>query len=513
MSRAITSDVSSSVAPGQGGRWSHLPAILGFVALFCWLFARFFLRPLYLAESDLYENGLPIFLSPIRFWSSYEFVGLPVLADPANFTFYPPSLFFGQLLHSWTAVVVSAPLLASIFCYAYVFGLTRSRSAAVFAGLAYGLCEDMLERLRHINHVHAIAWLPLIVLSLDRLHARGGRRWIVVGAFAVGCCILAGHPQPALYVMYCAAAYAALGLVAGRAGWRAAGGIAAMFTLGVMLAAVKEVPLAQASALVARSEGLTFQRFVGPSLTGPQMLSFVYPTVLHGATTELPTYMGIGTLLMALIGATRMRLDWRVSFWLLAAMLGVGMALGQSTPLADLAYYVPLYTWFRNLSRHLFLFAFGSCVIAGVGVAALQRRQVTMRQATCASLLLAFIMLFGALFIGARPEWFPLEGPHGEPGPGPLSVLSLGVWIQIAVLAVVIALTAWITRAPSGLSIALLVVVLVTDLLSALPYDLKRDGIEIYGIDGANLAPSVQARAIGRGLEPLRQRADRKSVV
>ena len=78
----------------------HILILVGFVALFTWLFARFFLRDLYLAESDLYENGLPIFLSPIWVWSSFEFAGLPVLADPANFTFYPPNLIFGALLHS-----------------------------------------------------------------------------------------------------------------------------------------------------------------------------------------------------------------------------------------------------------------------------------------------------------------------------------------------------------------------------------------------------------------------------
>src|SRR5204863_8238779 len=134
-------------------RRAHVLTLLAFVALFVWLFLRFFLRPLYLAESDLYENGLPIFLSPIWKWSSFEFSGLPVLADPANFDFYAPNVLFGALLHSWTAVVMSGPLLAACFTYAYVFGTTRSKMAAVFSALAYGLSADMLERLRHINHV------------------------------------------------------------------------------------------------------------------------------------------------------------------------------------------------------------------------------------------------------------------------------------------------------------------------------------------------------------------------
>src|ERR1041384_4830409 len=191
-------------------KYAHALIIVAITALFTWLFARFFFRPLYLAESDLYENGLPIFLSPIWKWSSFEFSGLPVLADPANFDFYLPNVIFRDVLHSWTAGVVSARLRAALFTYAYVFSTTRSILAATYSGLAYGLSEEMLERLRHINHVHAIAWLPLIVLSLDRVRGDHPRRWIAIGAFAVGSCILSGHPQPAVYVM-CTARLSALG--------------------------------------------------------------------------------------------------------------------------------------------------------------------------------------------------------------------------------------------------------------------------------------------------------------
>ena len=519
----------------RASAWPHVLILLAFGALFTWLFARFFLRPLYLAESDLYENGLPIFLSPVRIWSSFEFSGLPVLADPANFTFYLPSLLFGRLLHSWTAVVMSAPLLAACFTYAYVFSLTRSRTAAVFSALAYGLSEEMLERLRHLNHVHAIAWLPLIVLSLDRVRGVRPARWMVIGAVAVGSSILAGHPQPALYAMYCAGLYALAGLIVDTgsrrtrpaaegelrltgAWWRPWANTAAMCALGILLSSVKALPLAEASSLVVRSEGLTFDRFVGPSLTGPQMFSFVFPTILHAPTTELPTYVGIATLVLALVGAARFRSNWRVAFWCLMSLVGVGMALGDATPLVDAAYYVPLYSWFRNLSRHMFLFAFGSSVLAGVGLAALERRHVMRRQLLGAAGAVAGVMVLGAMLIGASPSWFPLEGPHGEPGPGPLSVLSVGVWIQFGIFVASVATLTWMAAGPSKawravaerrrrVAPALLMAILVADLLSALPYDIKPDGIEFTAVTAEEIQPSVHAIAIGRALESTQGRA------
>jgi hypothetical protein len=515
------SEVEAPASSGVG--YAHAVTLIAIAALFVWLFARFFFRPLYLAESDLYENGLPIFLSPISRWSSFEFSGLPVFADPQNFDFYLPNMIFGKLLHSWTAVVMSGPLLAACFTYAYVFSTTRSRTAAVLSGLAFGLSEDMLERLRHLNHVHAIAWLPLILLSLDRVRQDGGARsWIAIGAFAVGSCILAGHPQPALYVMYCAGLYALAGIVfdsripnpprpgSGQAEsrlWRPLAATAALFAIGILLSSIKAFPLVEARNLVVRSEGLTFERFVGPSLSAPQMFSFVFPTIVHGPTTELPTYVGLATLLLALAGVTRLRSDWRVGFWLVMSLFGVVMGLGTATPLVTAAYYVPLYSWFRNISRHMFLFSFGASVLAGFGAAALQHRQVSPRALRIGAGILAVVMLAGATLVHLFPASFPLEGPHGEPGPGPLSIFTVGVWIQFAILAGVIALASWMVRRPSNAAFALLVPLLVVDLLNALPYDIKADGIEIYGISAEATRPSVHALAIGRALEPTQSRA------
>src|SRR4029453_8048994 len=48
---------------------------------------------------------------------------------------------------------------------------------------------------------------------------------------------------------------------------------------------------------------------------------------------------------------------------------------------------------------------------------------------------------------------------------------------------------------------------LVVDLLNALPYDIKPDGIEYYALTAEQTQPSVHARAIGRDLEPTHARA------
>src|SRR5262249_10532105 len=151
----------------------------------------------------------------------------------------------------------------------------------------------------------------------------------------------------------------------------------------------------------------------------------LFPTVLHGDTRELPTYVGIATLLLAIIGLTRFRASWRVVFWACVCVLAVVAGLGTATPFPDVAYHVPLYDKFRNISRHLFLFAFGTAVLAGFGVAGLQNGSISSRTIRRAIVILLALTTGGAALMAHAPGAFELETIFGTAGPGVLSFLTV----------------------------------------------------------------------------------------
>ena len=68
----------------------------GIGALQVWFWLQVLLDPGYLAHSDLYEQFLPNFLSPLTWWSSSEFAGLPVFADPQGAIWYPLHWLFAR---------------------------------------------------------------------------------------------------------------------------------------------------------------------------------------------------------------------------------------------------------------------------------------------------------------------------------------------------------------------------------------------------------------------------------
>ena len=480
-----------------------LLVVAAFSALFGWLYARPVIEGSFLAESDLYEYYLPVFLSPITIWSSYEFGGMPAFADPQDTAFYPIHFLFGRIAGSWTAFVVSAFVMASCFMYAYVYSLTRSRLAAAFAGLAFGLSEAMLERIAHMTILHATAWFPLMLLAIDRLRGSRPTLWVAIGAFAIGSCILGGHPQIVLYFMYSCGLYALAGGIVEHAGWTYYTRLAAALALGIGLTAVKAIPVAEASLLTAR-QSMNFAAFVSHANTPAQMLSMLFPAIIHEGR-EAPTYVGLATLVFAVTAAWRPFRHWRVAFWLVIAVVALLIGAGDATPVAQLVYHAPLNDRFRVGGRHLILAAFGLSALAGFGLAAIRRGDASRRAVYAALAVVSASLAGGAAALARWPQAFELDNDRGLPWN--LPIWSGAIWIELAVGVVTAVICVGIARRPGTRAWTVaLIPVLVCDLLLALPYGVQPTGLDSSRIPGEAIRPSVHAARLAAGLAPGYQR-------
>lgn len=489
-----------------------LSAVLA-LGVYIVLFVRIYWRTGFgdqlLAESDLYEYFLPVFLSPVTRWSSYEFAGLPAFADPGEAVQYPVQFVFAHLVGSWAGFVVAAYVLAAIFTYAYVYYLTGSAAAAFVSGLALGLSEAMIERLAHMGFLHGIAWLPLIVLAIDRLRESRRLGWLALGAVAMACCILAGHPQPAVYIGGVAALYAVTGGVAERekAGYylRALG----VFVLGAILAAVRLVPFVESTTQMARDE-IGFGQFVSHTNTPAQLWSAIFPTVLHEGR-EGPTYVGLVTLLLALTGVFGgWRRGWKVKFWLAVVVGSVLFGLGAYTPLARFVYdYVPIYNQLRVTSRHLFIAAFGAAVLAGIGLSELLSRRVARRWTATVAIGFSAVLLAGVIYINLPASGVIFENRYPLPWHewGLPAILSDALWTQmvLAFLSLAVFLGLSFSKRPA-LWMPILVVVVAADLLNAQPFQVYRWGLDSTTIPRKAAEPTVHARELTADLAATHQR-------
>jgi len=314
--------------------WLHALAVVsGYTLLVVAFFAPVLFSDYLLAPGDGILYFLPNFYARRVLWDASVWGGFPAVGDSQLMMWYPPALLF-SLLKSWNGFLLSAYVLAASFTYAYTYALTRSRFAATVGGVCYGMCGFIVAHLGHAALIHAAAWLPLFILSLEKLARRGGveqredsdverredsgdarredsgvehredtsdaggkdsrssRRagggsfWYGVGAASVACCALAGHPQISVYTLALGGAYALV------RGWRAGGRwryylLCALLVLnGTGLAAIQLWPTAELAALSLRAS-LGFAEFVSYALPLRQTPMFLFPYLFGGSPGTL----------------------------------------------------------------------------------------------------------------------------------------------------------------------------------------------------------------------------------
>jgi hypothetical protein len=486
------------------GAWRHaLAVVAGITALFIWIFAQPLATGRLLSESDLFDQYLPLFRAPSLVWSSFEFGGVPAFADPENSAFYPLRWIFGRLLGSWNGFIIAAYVLAGCFTYAYLYFHTRSRAAATVGAVGFALSEAMLERLPHANILHAVAWVPAILLSIDEIVA--GNRWplwVAAAGFAGANCVLAGHPQLAVYAAYLCGGYAAVALIAERAAPGQWLRVATAGMLAVLLASVSLIPLFEISRYSVR-QSFGFAEFVEYANTPAQMLSLLFPLITHSGL-ESPTYVGLVVLVLAAVAVTRWRSNWRIVFWTAVAAAGLMLGAGAATPLASIVHELPFYDRFRIVSRHLIFAAFALNALCAFGVASVLRRQVPARSVVAVSAASIGVIAGAALLVNRFSGAFhydalPAAALTGWPGGEVLVQLALMV-LALAALATLY----WRPRPRlAGLT---LTVLLAADLAHASSYEVTARGLAVVTIDPAAVHPSVHARRLASGLGSAHQR-------
>ena len=469
--------VSNKLA-SRGPLAHALLVFLCFSLLFTLFFSPALLRGLLLAPGDGIPLFLPNFYSPKVLWDSLLFGGFPMVGDPQVMQWYPPAMLFSLIPGSWNVFIISAYVLASSFTYGYVYTLTGSRLSAFASGIVYGMSGFMMAHLGHTVIIHSVAWIPLIIWSLEKLRHKWSPGWFVAGCLGLTFCFLGGHSQMFFYALMLALSYAAvLGWVAPVGRWRYYRLVSLMVILGVGLAALQIIPTAELAGQSVRTE-FSFADFITYALPLRQLLTLVFPAlygwsnhptkIYFGAwnLTELAGYIGLLPLFLASLSVIIHRRERLTIFWLSAGLFALLLTLGGATPLAALFYHIPVINHFRAPARHFIEFGFAVSVLSGLGVAAILRRAVTRRlilKTVFAGSVAVLACLIGILFFSRS-----LTALAHEKGIAEISFLPWkngAVLVPLAVLLIAATtLLYWHRQSASHFRGVLLIAALIIDL-------------------------------------------------
>ncbi len=492
-----------------------------FVGLFYFLlFIAFFSPVLFsdrlLAPGDGLIYYLPNFYAGRTLWEPLLYSGAPAAADSQTMTWYPLSLLF-SVFDAWNWFVVAAYVLAGCFTSGYVYLCTRSGIAGLVGGLTYSMSGPIMAHLGHTSIIHSAVWPPLLLWALEKIRLRFDLRWIVVGSVAIGCGILAGHPQIFVYFLGVSFLYVLLlGWNAASGRWRYYGASVGLLLLGLGLAAILLLPAAQLASLSLRSQ-MSFEEFVSYSLSPRQSLELLFPYLWGGARgsfygvyywgewnlAELTGYIGLLPLFLAAICLyTRWRNTFIV-FWAGVGVLSFLLTLGSHTPLAYLMYHFPIYNKFRCPARHFFEFALALSILAGYGAAILEKREASRR---LIATVIGSVVCFMLILVTATSLFSHVFGFSTKVGIGSPHFFSLRSPAVVVPFGIVIssgaALYWWSKQVDSALRRAVLLLALIIDLGSfGWFYEWQFAAPEIR-----LLSPPVMAERYGENLRLASQR-------
>lgn len=144
----------------------------------------------------------------IPLWNPYSFAGVPLVNDPEAGLFYPPHLLLFLLPRSLLGagmcwMIVAHVIVAGLGGYAYSRDRGHSVLAAVVTGIGLMLSGKWLLHLLVAGHYTLIgfAWLPWIVLALERAIERASPSWSIAAAIAFALFVLGTHPQWAIFAV------------------------------------------------------------------------------------------------------------------------------------------------------------------------------------------------------------------------------------------------------------------------------------------------------------------------
>jgi hypothetical protein len=355
-------------------------------------------------------------------WNPHIYGGAPFFGGMQSALLYPPNWLYMVLpleaATNWTIALDVWLLGAFMFLWGARRGL-HPFAAFVSAALLM-FCAPHFLRIAagHATNLAAMAWVPLIFLSIDGwLHTRRWS-WCLLGMLAVAMQIFAGHPQYVYFTALIAAVYVLLRIVeSGTDRAVSAAGAGAMYIGGALLAAVQLLPAIEATSETIRDLPLPFELAASFGFPPENLVTLVAPGFFGDTARasywgrwlpwEANAFIGVGGLMLASLGVAHATFDGRRSL-LVTAALSTVLALSPSTPLFRLLYeWIPLFDKFRASGKFMFFTALFLALFAGVALDRLLRERRLPRRAMIAAAGTILVLLGGAI-LARLVDWYPI---------------------------------------------------------------------------------------------------------
>jgi Bacterial membrane protein YfhO len=420
-------------------------------------------------------------------WNPHTFAGMPLFAAIQPGVLYPPNWGFA-ILPTWVAMnilVITTYHVALIGTYLYARAIQLTVIGAFVAASAFAFGGFMISHLEQINFIAATAWLPWLLLSIEKIRRsrswREAWRWVAGGSVVIALQVFAGLPQATWLIVLVSGAYLLFSLIARidpeQNSMRLVSAVAAMCVCGALLSAIQILPSFELQQQGERA-AISYETFASFAMAPRYWLTLIFPFFYGGGLPPYRIelwdnwwikwvcgYVGMLGLLLVMVAWFARERRALVCFWSIVAVCAVVLATGDNLPfgLNHLLYRVPVYNLFRGSYRHTYEFTFALAVIAGIGADSLFERARAGRALRRASLALGIVVMAVALIY----RFFAHRiGAQGQPEAGADSLTNLELLIPLSMFALSVGVSWFYVKRQTVFAGVVLIAVLMLDLAS-----------------------------------------------
>ncbi|MEX2028043.1 MAG: YfhO family protein [Candidatus Curtissbacteria bacterium] len=324
----------------------------------------------YTAVNNMKLGNLPL-------WNPYSFSGQPLAANIQSAPYQITNFLFFILPFkiTWVIQIILPEVLLAAFTFLYLrFGLNLSLSASVFGGFVLPFTGFFVSWSTWGTVVTTAMWLPLILLSLERI-SKIAWFWSLVLILSFSQTIFSGHWQTALYVFAASFLYAIFKIIKSKSKVQA-GLILFAAAASILIASIQILPSLEFIEFSARGTDQTYTPQRKDWFLPPQnLIQLIAPDFFGNPTTgnywgvwnygEFVSFVGLVPLFLAIFAITKKKKE--AYFFACLAVVSLGLALAN--PVSKIPYLLnlPLLSSMQP-SRIIFLLDFSIAILAAFGL-------------------------------------------------------------------------------------------------------------------------------------------------
>lgn len=313
-------------------------------------------------------------------WNPYTFAGSPLLANFQSGAFYPINIVFFVLPFSvaWGFFILLQPLLALIFLFLYLDNLKLDKRASILGALSFAFGGFSISWLEWGNVFHTALWLPLILLSIDKiLFLKNNSKfniWWIVLLLSLLCSFFAGHLQLFFYTLLFSFVYFVARVYKLKNKKNVILKFSTLFFVFTLVSSVVWIPSLEFILLSARNVDQDYRMIAGWFIPWQNIVQFIVPDFFGNPSTlnyfgvwnygEFISYIGIGSFIFAFFAIFRK--DKKTIFFFSAFLISLLFAFPTLFAKIPYKFNIPFLSTAQP-TRLIYIADFALSILAGLG--------------------------------------------------------------------------------------------------------------------------------------------------